>query len=110
MNPFITIDEALEVLKSKGADPRSGATSWQQHVTGVSVSKVHDMHSSYYKYSMHLDREGFEEIASLLNSGTNNYPIVKEHCFAEYDSYTIEVAPQIEVYKLELKDNINEED
>lgn len=118
-NPFDTITEAMEVLKALGVDPKAstsnrGATypfpwggakqevDWREHILNITVNKDQSLTSAgHHRCHIHLTSEGFEAVLKLLK---DDYPIKQEICFAEYDMFTIEPSPLLELYKLELRE------
>lgn len=119
-NPFVTFTEAIEVLKSLGADPMAptsteGATypfpwghtekdkdvDWREHIINITVGKNMELSGDYYKFLIHLTSEGFETVLKLIGG---DYPIKREICFADYDMFTVEPSPLLELYKLELRE------
>ena len=153
-NPFHTIEEAMSILKSLGADPlkprtavqsnsnsnsnsNSGATypfpwghlqpketnepvldpnvfhgfayepsvDWREEIMSITTHMVHDSNGSGFKFMVHISNKGFDALLQILGRDRGEmYPVRKELCFVDYDSYTVEPSPGLEICKLELRE------
>lgn len=113
-NPFYTLNEAISVLKSLGADPYNiGATNahswdsavptqdetifWNDHILSVSTSRVYADFSHYNVVEIHLTAKGFDALVSIIDT-----PVHKK-AFGdgtEFDMYFIEPVPLLKIFTL----------
>jgi hypothetical protein len=106
-NPFYTIDEAIEVLKSLGAKPMSNpfrydesSVHWPEHIIGIQTSRVYDVQYKYhFEVEIHVDREGLDALVQM--TGLN---IMREPHLGILDALTVRPGTLLKVFALEAKE------
>lgn len=108
-NPFHTINEAIAKLNAHGANPlQLGATipdlapedkpKWPDNVLRVEAERVYTNDGGhYFRFLMHLNSTGFEEIVKLIEM-----PVTEEIIDAPGDLrfLSIEPSPLLKIYTL----------
>ena len=123
-NPFHTINEAVTVLVTHGADPimskSAGSTYafpwgdsyvvqdeiyWQEHILSVAAIRVYSGSAYHYKVEIHILSEGFDRVLELIRRNSTFAPeVVKVPHSDEYDMHYIEPDTLLRIFKLVPKE------
>ena len=99
-NPFQAIKEAMEILKSHGADPLCNIpedqVDWRNRILSVTTQKLYTS-GEHHSILIHMSEPGFTEVARLTNSIDK---VVRAPFTEEYEEFSFIVSPGLKIFRL----------
>lgn len=105
-NPFLTLTDMFNVLRTKGTDPL--LDDWSEKILSVACNKVYAGGKHHYKVEIHMVDEGFNDVVALMGCDGTVIHVKRRPFTAEFDKLWIEPSSLLEIFALVPKEETNE--